>query len=252
MRNAYQRWRIQRLGASGALRKPTEDIIQGASKDQKLYLIFVPFCRAQPTLIIISGKRQQMKFLFAITACAILFVASANAQSTRTFHSESVVLDNGGGTTDTVQFTGTSSRSLDVSGIYTNSGNLTLNTTFDANNNNIINGGSGSFTNLATNGKITANVTQIGPVPIYFIGETECLIVNNDPFPFPLLIIPQSATEKGRILVFENPSTAPSPILIAEGFAGDQINFSSGFYQLNTGTAVTLMSDGAGNWLKTN
>lgn len=241
---------------------------------------------------------------------------AVNAQTTRTFRSQIVTLDNGGGKTDTVKFSGSANQMLDVSGLATVNGNLTLDTTLDMNHKNLINGGNsvfnnvtandtinittgvlrvngntridnsgnglftdvtandtinitggvlsvngntridnsgnGSFKNLSSKGEISANVTQM-LLPFYNVGTTEYMIVNRSSFPFPTLQLPSSLANPGRILVIENPIFPPASIGITP-VSGDNINFVgvNVLYILNSGSAITLMSDGLGNWIKTN
>jgi hypothetical protein len=225
-----------------------------------------------------------MKFILLSALAFCLFVSVGAAQTTRTFRSQEIVLDNGGGNTDTVKFTGNVNQMLDVSGLATANGNLTLNTNLDMNNKNLLNGGSGTFTdvtatdtisitsgvlqvngttcidnsgngsfvNLTTTGAISAHVTPMF-FPFYTVVSTDYMIVNESFFPFPTLNLPSSSSNPGRILVIENPNFPPFPISIAPAL-GDNINFTgvNTVYNLNSGSAVTLMSDGSGNWIKTN
>src|SRR5579883_2632458 len=103
-----------------------------------------------------------MRSVFLSALCIGLLAVTVNAQTPRVFHTGTLVLDNGSASTDTVKFTGGANSMVDLSGLFTNNANLTLNTNLDMNNKNLLNGGSGAFTSVIVSGNIntTAGVFQ--------------------------------------------------------------------------------------------
>lgn len=188
-----------------------------------------------------------MKHTKSMMIAAILFTsAGLFAQTPRTFRSQEIVLDNGSGATDTVQFTGASNQMLDVSGLATANGNLTLNTNLDMNNKNLLNGGTGVFAGLTNTGALTVRYAIPGFTVPGFLSYT---VGTNDYFIESIfttdIYLPSSSSYPGRVLKIANMNTIP---LIIHFAAGDHTVSTPPVYSfsltLNSGACVTLISDG--------
>jgi hypothetical protein len=153
-----------------------------------------------------------------IVIIALVCISAAAFSQTRSFHAQQFVLDNGDNTkTSTVLYAGASAQTLDLTNISTTADTFKLGLNLDLAGNNIMNGGNAALS------AISANVTQM-IFPFYPVGTNEYLIVNQSFFPGPIVFLPASSTNKGRILVIENPSALPFVLQIIPS-NGDNINW---------------------------
>jgi hypothetical protein len=222
----------------------------------------------------------------------ILFASSALlvAQPTRDFHAQHLVLDNGSNTkTSTLEYNGGASQILDLTNMWTNSGNLTLGMNLDLTNHNILNGDTGIFTSVKASGAIntTSGTFQINgtdaitatrsgrfngisgnvvtATPSFYAMSTDdyTVIANNFSFGTILVLLPLASSVKGQTVTIIAGTGGIVDVAVANftndiGIVGTLSSswtvFPAFEHQLQTGSnggVVTLVSDGVSKWYVT-
>jgi hypothetical protein len=218
----------------------------------------------------------------------ILFASSALlvAQPTRDFHAQHLVLDNGSNTkTSTLEYNGGASQILDLTNMWTNSGNLTLGMNLDLTNHNILNGDSGTFSGVinTTSGAFQINGTDaitatrsgrfngisgnvVTATPSFYAMSTDdyTVIANNFSFGPILVLLPLASSVKGQTVTIIAGTGGIVDVAVANftndiGIVGTLSSswtvFPAFEHQLQTGAAkggvVTLVSDGVSKWYVT-